>query len=93
MDKSKWEKYFHNYLVDKMVHIDGRKFRSSELLTKTAKRFGWTCHKGRGWCYGLTLWLFSNDFTSRWTSTLAMTMTFSPHTDNIMLTLVQINRR
>ena len=61
----------------------------------TAKRFGWTCHKGRGCCYGLALWLFSNDFTSRWTSTLllAMAMTFSPHTDNIKLTLVHSNRR
>ena len=94
MVKSKWEKDFHNYLVDKMVHVDGQKC-SSELSTKTAKRFGWTCHKGRGCCYGLALWLFSNYFTSRWTSTLllAMTMTFSPHTDNIKLTLVHSNRR
>ena len=94
MVKSKWEKDFHNYLVDKMVHVDGQKC-SSELSTKTAKRFGWTCHKGRGCCYGLALWLFSNDFTRRWTSTLllAMTMTFSPHTDNIKLTLVHSNRR
>ena len=41
------------------------------------------------------LWLFQKEFTSRWTSTLmlAMTMRFSPHTEERKLSLVQINRR
>ena len=42
-----------------MAHADGRKC-SSEWSTKTTKRSGWTCYKGRGGqgIMDYALWLF-----------------------------------
>ena len=50
---------FSQLVGNKMAHADGRKC-SSEWSTKTTKRSGGTCCKGRGCCYGLCAVTFSN---------------------------------
>ena len=94
MDKSKWEIYFHNSLGIKWhmqtggnVVLSGQQKQQNVPAEHVVKVVAAVMD--------YALWLFQMEFTSRWTSTmmLAITMRFSPHTEERKFTLVQINRR